>query len=109
MSMCEADPDLMFCDPLFVSIPFIVTGPEHSTLSKETTHLLLSTWIAARNDHLLTRHFQESFLGNCKRYQAPFPYALRLLTSTTGAITPLPPPEQVACQFPKPILLDTVS
>ncbi|KAI0692157.1 Neutral/alkaline nonlysosomal ceramidase [Cytidiella melzeri] len=24
-----------------------------------------------------------------------------------GAITPLPPPEQVACQYPKPILLDT--
>jgi neutral ceramidase len=26
-----------------------------------------------------------------------------------GAVTPLPPPEQVACQSPKPILLDTVS
>ncbi|OBZ65816.1 Neutral ceramidase [Grifola frondosa] len=24
-----------------------------------------------------------------------------------GAVTPLPPPEQIACQFPKPILLDT--
>ncbi|KAI0733823.1 Neutral/alkaline nonlysosomal ceramidase [Fomitopsis betulina] len=24
-----------------------------------------------------------------------------------GAVTPLPPPEQVACQYPKPILLDT--
>ncbi|PSS05538.1 hypothetical protein PHLCEN_2v3740 [Hermanssonia centrifuga] len=24
-----------------------------------------------------------------------------------GAITPLPPPEQIACQLPKPILLDT--
>ena len=35
--MCEADPDLIFCDPLFVSIPFIVMVPEHSTLSKEQT------------------------------------------------------------------------
>ena len=27
---------------------------------------------------------------------------------STGAVTPDPPPEQIACQYPKPILLDTV-
>lgn len=38
------------------------------------------------------------------------PYRKTFMTPsyTTGYVTPPPPPSQVACHFPKPILLDTV-